>query len=217
MLDDFDLDFPEDEEELEEEGGTPTNRTFIMIAGGLGGAIIIALVCIFVYSNFFGGDKAADTASQTETAVSQTQTGIANNNATNKAETETAEALIPTNTSTPSPTNTPTQGPTDTVDATVPGIPTVTVDLTGGPTADPRTATVQALLTQAAAAQTEAAKIELTASPTATALPDTGVKDDIIEKAIDPEDGGSGTNLLILTIILFVVIVAARQARKANA
>lgn len=209
MLDDFDLDFPEDEEELEEEGGAPSNRTFIMIAGGLGGAIIIALICIFVYVNFFG-------APSEEEIANQTQTAIAFNNATNVAGTETALAAIPTDTPTLPPTNTPTQAPTDTPVDTVEGIPSATLDLGGGPTADPRTATVEALLTQAAQAQTEAANQILTSSPTPTALPDTGVLDDIIDEAIDPENGNGATNLLILTIFLLVIIFAARQIRKAT-
>ena len=203
MLDDFDLDFPEDEEELEEEGGAPSNRTFIMIAGGLGGVIIIALICIFVYVNFFGGPSEEEIADQTQTA-------IAYNNATNVAGTETALAAIPTDTPTLPPTDTPTQEPTGT--ATLEGIPTATLDPGGGPTADPRTATVESLLTQAAQAQTEAASQILTSSPTPTALPDTGVIDDII----DSEDGTGANTLLILAVFLLVIIFAARQIRKAT-
>ena len=48
MLDDFDIDFPEEEDGFEEEEEAPEgrNRTFMLIAGGLGGLIIIALICV---------------------------------------------------------------------------------------------------------------------------------------------------------------------------
>lgn len=192
MLDDFDLDFPEDEEE--EISGARPNRTFLMVAGGLGALIVISLICVVGYMLLGGQD--GDEAAQ---AQSQTQTAIAANAAANQAASQTALAQIPTNTLPPPPTAT-TAPPT----STEPSIPTVTSGF--GPTADPRTATVQALLTQAAQAQTQAAAELLTASPTTTALPDTGFADDIGAPA-----------LLGLAGVLILVIFIARRLREAPA
>jgi len=66
---------------------------------------------------------------------------------------------------------------------------------------------VQALLTQAALAQTQAAQqlLTQTATPTATGLPDTGFADDI----------GAPT-LLGMAALLIVVIFVARRLRAAT-
>lgn len=72
-------------------------------------------------------------------------------------------------------------------------------------TPNPRTATVQALLTQASIAQTQAAADGLTATATSTAggtPPDTSLLD--------------LPALLGLTVLLLVVIFAARRLRTAN-
>ena len=191
MLDDFDLDFPEDEEEEISEGRP--NRTFLMVAGGLGALIVISLICVVAYILLGGQDGDAEAQAQ-----SQTQTVIAAAAAANQAASQTALAQLPTDTlpSPPTATITPT--------STEPIIPTSTEGL--GPTADPRTATVQALLTQAAQAQTQAAAELLTASPTSTALPDTGFADDIGAPA-----------LLGLAGVLILVIFIARRLREAPA
>ena len=190
MLDDFDLDFPEDEEE--EVGEERPNRTFLMVAGGLGALIVISLICVVAY--ILLGGQGEEEAAQAQSA---TQTAIAAAAATNQSASQTALALIPTNTSPPPPTNTPIP-PTST--STELFIPTATGGL--GPTSDPRTATVQSLLTQAAQAQTQAAAELLTASPSATALPDTGFADDV----------GAPT-LLGLAALLILVIFIARRLR----
>jgi hypothetical protein len=94
------------------------------------------------------------------------------------------------------PTITPTEGDV-----------TVTETPTGGPTVHPATETVQALLTQAAVAQTQAAEEILTVTPTATiVLPDTGFADDI---------GLLG--MFMLGSALILVIFFARRLRSANA
>ena len=70
MLDDFDLDIPE--EEFDEEGeGAPRSRTFMMIAGGLGAIIIIAVICIGVWSFMNREDPAVAAQSQTQTVIAQ--------------------------------------------------------------------------------------------------------------------------------------------------
>jgi LPXTG-motif cell wall-anchored protein len=194
MLDDFDLDFPEDEEE--EVGEERPNRTFMMVAGGLGALIVISLICVVAYI-LLGGDG-EDEAAQAQSA---TQTSIAAAAATNQSASQTALAQIPTDTSAPPPTDT--QIP-PTATSTEPFIPTATGGI--GPTADPRTATVQSLLTQAAQAQTQAAAELLTVSPTATALPDTGFADDIGAPA-----------LIGLAALLILVIFIARRLRVETA
>ena len=194
MLDDFDLEFPEDEDE--DVGEERPNRTFLMVAGGLGALIVISLVCVVAY--ILLGGRGEEEAAQ---AQSETQTAIAAAAATNQSASQTAQALIPTDTSPPTPTDTQIP-PTATL--TEPFIPTATGGL--GPTSDPRTATVQSLLTQAAQAQTQAAAELLTASPTATALPDTGFADDIGAPA-----------LLGLAVLLILVIFVARRLRVETA
>ncbi|HKJ28363.1 MAG TPA: hypothetical protein VJ965_12040, partial [Anaerolineales bacterium] len=52
MLDDFDMDFPEEDEDFEEEESTSSpsrNRTFMLVAGGLGALIIIGLIFVAIY------------------------------------------------------------------------------------------------------------------------------------------------------------------------
>jgi LPXTG-motif cell wall-anchored protein len=193
MLDDFDLDFPEDEEE--EVGEERPNRTFLMVAGGLGAVIVISLICVGAYI-LLGGQGEEDAQAQ-----SATQTAIAAAAATSQSASQTALAQIPTNTSPPTPTDT--QIPS-TATSTEPFIPTATGGI--GPTSDPRTATVQSLLTQAAQAQTQAAAELLTVSPTSTALPDTGFVDDIGAPA-----------LLGLAVLLILVIFVARRLRVESA
>ena len=202
MLDDFDIDFPEEEDGFEEEEEAPEgrNRTFMLIAGGLGGLIIIALICVAVYVFLIRPRTAANQL------AFQTQTSLAED-AAFQAQTQTAAFLVPTDTPVPSPTNTAvptnTPVPTDTQEA-----PPVDDGTGGGPTPDPRTATVQALLTQAALAQTQAAQelLTQTATPTATGLPDTGFADDV----------GAPT-LLAMAALLILVIFVARRLRANTA
>lgn len=201
MLDDFDMDFPEEDDGFEEEEEAPQgrNRTFMLVAGGLGGLIIIALICVAIYVFLIRPRTAANqVAFQTQTALAEA--------AAFQAQTQTAAFSVPTETNTPTPTNTPeptnTQAPIDTQEAPPDD------GTGGGPTPDPRTATVQALLTQAALAQTQAAQelLTQTATPTATGLPDTGFADDV----------GAPT-LLAMAALLIVVIFVARRLRANTA
>jgi len=201
MLDDFDMDFPEEDDGFEEEEEAPQgrNRTFMLVAGGLGGLIIIALICVAIYVFLIRPRTAANQlAFQTQTALAEA--------AAFQAQTQTAAFMIPTETEVPTATNTPvpsdTPVPTDTQEAPPDD------GTGGGPTPDPRTATVQALLTQAALAQTQAAQelLTQTATPTATGLPDTGFADDV----------GAPT-LLAMAALLIVVIFVARRLRANTA
>ena len=189
MLDDFDMDFPEEDEDFDFEDESSDeapgrNRTFILIAGGLGVLIILGILVVggfFLLRGRLGGDQAsAPTATITLPA---TFTAVVTNT---EAPTET---LVPSDTPMPSSTNA--------------AIPDAGGDA-GGPTPDPRTATVEALLTQAALAQTQAAAQLLTQSPTptptATGLPDTGIMDDL----------GAPTMLAIAGLLILVIFIARR-------
>jgi len=211
MVYDFDPDLPE-EDTGPEEG---SNRQFIMVAGGLGGLLLIALICMAVYALvILPRQRAAeeqDIAAQTATAEMES---------INQSLTETAIVLAytPTFTVTPAASLTPTgtvtpiitSAATDTVEGTVEGtVEATATEEVGGPTIDPRTQTVQALLTQAVAAQTQVAGQLTTATVTPTligALPDTGFIDDV---------GVPG--LLAIAGLMIVVIFMARRLRQATA
>lgn len=177
---DSDLDSGEETPPPEESG----NRTFLIVAGILGAITIIALVCIVAYAMFYLPRRQSQQATQiaelnaqnTAVALAITQTSAA-----------AAFTATPTRTNTPLPA-TPTSSPTPLL-----AVPTDTPV----PTEDPRTATVAALLTQAAAAQ-------LTPGPTTTALPSTGFADQV---------GIPG--LVGMAILLIVVIFLARRLRTA--
>jgi len=194
MLDDFDMDFPEEEDEVEEEDSSSTsNRTFMMVAGGLGALVIIALVCVAVYVFLIkpGRDASNLAANQTQEAMVAAEQA--------QAQTQTQAAFVPSPTNTLLPTNTPLPTSTPLPPATQAPVEDGTG---GGPTPDPRTATVQALLTQAALAQTQAAQqlLTQTSTPTATGLPDTGIADDLGN--ISPQVMLGMAGLLILVIFI---------------
>jgi LPXTG-motif cell wall-anchored protein len=197
MLDDFEIDYPEDEDYADEgDGGdSGSNRKMIMIAA-IAGGIVLVLACIGVGWYLTRGRS---------DPVAQTGTAAAISAAESRAQTEAAIASIPAATYTPLPTEIPTNTPTATL---VPETSEPSATSEGGPTADPRTATVRALLTQAAQAQTQAAEaiLTVTATPTSTALPDTGFADDV----------GIPT-LLGMTALLIIVIFVARRLREATA
>ena len=132
------------------------NRTFVIVAGILGGIILISVACLAgVYLLGIRGNTAQTDASGTATAA-------AANAFINQALTSTFEAsVLPTTTLTPLPSPTLVVALAST---------TLTPDPSAG-TVSPITATVAAALTQAAAAQ-------LTIVPTSTALPSTGIADE---------------------------------------
>ncbi|MEK6223218.1 MAG: hypothetical protein N2D54_13315 [Chloroflexota bacterium] len=206
MLDDFDLDVPEDEEPFEEEseessGGS--NRNFMVVAGSLGGLIIISMICIALYTFVILPNRDQRTPAQKTLEVQQT--------ALSQSLTETSQAvavLPPTETETPRPTNTQ-RPPTETQEATETPLATA-ADATADasvPTVHPMTATVWAVLTNASLGLTQAANSLLTTTPTvtATALPNTGFLDDY---------GPIG--LLMVTTLMILVIFMARRLRQAN-
>jgi LPXTG-motif cell wall-anchored protein len=177
-----DMEYDLDEDSPPEESG---NRTFIIVAGVLGAITVLALVCIAAYAFVVLPRQRALRQEQDAAAIAQ-QTQVA----LGLAQTQAARNIKPTATVTPiPPTSTPTSSPTPVV-----ALPTNTAAALG----DPRTATVSALLTQAAA-------VTRTAMPTSTALPSTGFVEDV---------GIPG--LLGMAALLIAVIFLARRLRTAN-
>lgn len=210
MLDDFDLDIPEEDDlddfladdgDDEEGGGGGDNRRFMIIAGAIGGFIILSLICLWIFNLVSDSGEEADAVDTIGTA-----------NAISTLTEEAFEAALGTATNTPtsdlpSATEAPTETETPEPSSTSPSIASPTNTAEGGPTADPRTATVQALFTQAALAQTQVALQILTITPTSTAaaLPDAGFFDDY-----------NAQSLFILTGVLLLVIIFAQRLRAAN-
>jgi hypothetical protein len=191
-MNDFeDMDFEEigSEETISTSKGS--NRTFLIVAGILGGILLIALLAIAAYAVLYLPSR--DTGQQTQ---------VAEINATNTAVAEEAQltaiakqvTMTPTFTATSPPTNTPTMTPSNTSTPVL--APTNTPDGTDDPAA---TETVAALLTQ------QAGGGGATPIPTATALPDTGFADDF---------GVPG--LVLVAGILMVIIILSRRLRTST-
>ena len=154
LMDDFDLDDMDVEED--EQPRASSNRTFLIVAGILGGILILTLVFIAVYAMvFLPRNREAESTEIAEINAQNTEVAMMIS--------MTAEAK--------SWTSTPTLTPTELPDTPTPVIVATDTPETGGAmvTVDPRTATVAALLTQQAENIT----------PAATELPDTGIMDNI--------------------------------------
>jgi len=191
-MNDFeDMDFEEigSEETISTSRGS--NRTFVIVAGILGGILLIALLAIAAYAVLYLPGR--DTGQQTQ---------VAEINATNTAVAQEAQltaiakqvTMTPTFTATLPPTNTPTMTPSNTSTPVL--APTNTPDGTADPAA---TETVAALLTQ------QAGGGGATPIPTATALPDTGFADDF---------GVPG--LVLVAGVLMVIILLSRRLRTST-
>ncbi len=191
MLNDFeDLEFEDAGEEESLTTSKGSNRTFLIVAGVLGGILLIALLAIAAYAVLYLPGR--DTGQQTQ---------VAEINATNTAVAEEAQltaiakqvTMTPTFTATLPPTETPTLIPSSTSTPVL--APTNTPDPVDDPSA---TETVAALLTQ----QADGGGLDATPVPTATALPDTGFAD---------EFGVPG--LLLIAGALLVIIILSRRLR----
>lgn len=206
MMDEFeDFDF---EDVDAGEGGAPggDNRTFLIVAGILGGILLLALIAIAAYAVVILPGRQAGQQEQAQ-AVNATNTAIA----LQSQQTAIAKQF----TSTPPPSATPLPSDTPVVTATATSVlaPTstntpVVATQEATETLDPEdlaaTSTVAALLTQ----QAEDGQAEETATPvpTAAALPDTGFADDI-----------GPVELLAAAAILVMVIVLSRRLRSSSA
>src|SRR3972149_2764253 len=168
-----------------DEGGPPPedsgNRPFFIVAGIIGGIMLLALVCLALYALVLAPRQRSQQAAQVATVNAQnTQVAMA------------AEQTALAGKWTATPTVTP-GWPT----ATTPPTPVVAPTQAGAPTVD-RTATVAALLTEAAAGK-------LTATSTASGLPDTGFAEDV------------GPPMLVgLAFVLIVIIFLARRLRATS-
>ncbi len=197
-MNDFDnLDFEDVSSEETISTSRGSNRTFLIVAGILGGILLIALLAIAAYAVLYLPSRGP--AEQTQVA------GI---NATNTAVAEEAQltaiakqiTATPTFTATLPPTATPTITPSST--ATPVLAPTNTPVPVDEGTPDPAaTETVAALLTQQAGGGGDGP----TLVPTSTALPDTGFADDF---------GVPG--LVLVAGVLMVIIILSRRLRTSN-
>lgn len=192
MLDDLNLDFPEETPPPPEPGGS---RRFLVLAGVLGVILLLALVAIGVYALVILPQQQA--AQPVDEGATITAAALA------LQASQTTEA--PTETETPTSENTATASNTPTATGTsTPITPVFTIGALNS-----STETVQALLTQAALAQTQAAQgtqISGTATPTVNVniLPDSGFG-----------DNAGIPGLVIATALLLVVILSARRLRSA--
>jgi LPXTG-motif cell wall-anchored protein len=184
-----DMDLEDNEFDLEPDDSSPpeesTNRTFYIVAAAIGGVMLLSLICLALYALVYAPQQrnrqatqvAAINAQNTQVAQAAVETGLA----AKFTATPTITPIPPTATASASPTLViaqPTQGPV-----------TPTID---------RTATVAVLLTEAAAGR-------LTATPTASALPDTGFVEDVGIPA-----------LVGLALLLVVIIFLTRRLRTAG-
>jgi LPXTG-motif cell wall-anchored protein len=179
----------------EEGGETPppppgNNRTFIIAAAALGGLFLLALVILLVFVFLIrpnlnrASQVAAINAANTATVQALTQSaGIAR-------QTNIAKSF--TNTPAPSATFRPTNTSTPVLVVATTAAPGLSQD-------QARTATVAALLTQAAEAQ----QTGTVRAPTSTALPTTGFADEV---------GLPG--LFGLGLVLLAVIFVVRRLRS---
>lgn len=184
-------DYDENTSELETtEIGEPTpeesgNRNFMIVAGILGGIMILTLICIAI----FGAVYLPRTQSAQKTAAAEI---IAQNTAIALSVKQTDEAakLPSTSTATLAPTKTSVPTNTQVVSKPVTSTPTSVADMA--------TATAAALWTQVAEQQKK------TVPPTSTALPKSGFAEDV---------GLPG--LFVLAGLLLVVILISRRLRTA--
>lgn len=166
--------------------GVSGNRSFIVVAGILGGIILLILIALV----FFGMQVLPQRQAQEATQIAEKNL---HNTEVAKAATQTEQAVIPTPTSTRTPTRLPITPP-----PTVTPVVVLPTDLMVTGTQIPSTATVAALLTQLAGGG-------MTVTPTATALPQTGFAEEV---------GIPG--LFGLALLLIVIIFLARRLRLAG-
>ena len=183
-LDDNDFDLDGNNSSDPEDSG---NRTFYIVAGVIGGVMLLSLICLALYALVYAPQRrdqqatqnAAINAQNTQVAQAAVETGLA----AKFTATPTRTPIPPTSTASPSPTLV-LAAPTQTQ-----GQVTPTID---------RTATVSALLTEAASGRE-------TPTPTPSSLPDTGFVEDVGIPA-----------MVGLALLLVVIIFLARRLRTAN-
>ena len=186
-----DMDF--EENDFDSEGGESPdpddsgNRTFYIVAGVIGGVMLLALIFLAIYALVIAPQQSSSRATQAAAIVAQNtqlaQAAIETGLAAKFTATPTRTTIPPTFTASPSPTlviAAPTQPQ---------GQLTPTID---------RTATVAALLTEAASGRE-------TPTQTPSSLPDTGFAEDVGIPA-----------MVGLALLLVVIIFLARRLRTAT-
>ncbi len=234
---DFDPDSELEPEEEEEESAPEqsSNRTFLIVAIGLGGLFVVGMICIGLYIFLVAPRQQATSATQVA-AINATNTQVAIDAAlTANPITNTpvpSDTTPPTDTEVPSITDTPVIAPggtTDTATATNTSGPTFTPSRTptaaqqqpgpsgGAGTGTPTrvvsvggatvtpTFTRTATRTGTAATSTESSIGGGGQTPSPTALPNTGFADEV---------GGPG--LFIAAIVLVAVVFVVRRLRLQN-
>jgi hypothetical protein len=190
------------EEELGEEAPPEKNgnRTFLIVAGILGGIMVLALLCIAALAlfRFLPGQQADQNANATNIAQ-----------ATEMALAASQTAIAPSPTSTLRPTALPTNTPMPT------NTPVIVLGPTKTPTIDIALATRNALLTQAAStvsvtsatpsAVSVTSATPPSAKPTSTTLPETGIAEEL-----------GTTGLIAAAFVLVVIIFLMRRLRTAS-
>jgi cytoskeletal protein RodZ len=179
MAEDFEVGGPLPEES--------SNRTFLIAAAGIGGLLVLSMICLGVYALVLA-------PRQQQARVEQATQIVLQNTQVAQSLTQTAAAARATRTATPSRTPTPTDTPTATSTQVV-VVATDTPFTTFG-TAEPQTATA------IAAKATLDAALQATATATPTALPATGFAD----------QAGLPT-LVLLALGLLAVVIVARGVR----
>jgi len=169
-----------------------SNRTFIIAAAGIGGLLVLSMICLGVYALVIAPrQQEARIAQLTEVPQENTQTALG---LTQTAQVGQATAT-PEPTDTPAPSATPTVTPTEVV-----VIPTET-PFTTLSTVAPQTATAAAQATADAIAQGGGGVTPTPSrTPTATALPATGFAD----------EAGLPTLLLVGAALVAILIVVRR-------
>jgi len=188
---DDDLDFVDDEGEIQEES---SNRMFLIAAGILGAIALFSLVCIAAFAIYYIPTRNTKQTAQAETLAAQNATVEAIINQTSTAAalvdeaayTSTCTATLLQDSPTPSPTSTPVV-----VEPPETEVPTIAAEML--------TATaLHATLT----ANAELFSLTLTARATATTIPDTGFADDV------------GLPVLLgLGVLLILIFFLARRLR----
>ena len=198
--DEFGDEFNDDFGDLDVTGTPPpeeaSNRTFLIVAGVLAALIVVSIICMGLYAMVVVPIR--DNQQSTEVAqinLQNTQVALA------AEQTEVASRFTSTPTITPIP---------PTVTTTPTSVVAVPTDVAVSPTPNSRTATVAALLTQAAEAQG-------TTTPAPSALPDTGFMDEVVVPGVGNLALVIGIpGLIIISFVLVGVIILARRLRSSD-
>jgi cbb3-type cytochrome oxidase subunit 3 len=178
MAEDFEVGAPPPEES--------SNRTFLVAAAGIGGLLILSMICLAVYALVLAPrQRAARDQQATEIVQENTRVSLA----LTQTHVAAGASATPTSTRTPAPTASSTPTSVVVLPSNTPILATV----------DPVTATAAAQLTAIAIQQA------LTPSATPTALPSTGFADEV---------GVPG--LLTVSALLIVVVILARRMRMSS-